>query len=51
MMATTAIDNPESTPYNGLYGEASPRRDTFLEGRNFSGWSIYKCREICQFGL
>ena len=41
--------------YNDLYGKASPERGTFFKafdihrGPDFTSWSIWKGREICDF--
>ena len=42
-----------ATPYNGLYGKALPKRDTFLRVQEYerSGISYERVWEICHCGL
>ena len=41
------------TPFNGLYGEAPPKRGTFFRLQVYEkvGISIWKGRELCHFIL
>ena len=45
------------TPYNGLYGETPTAKGVPFQAsgtcicKDFTSYSIRKCREICHFGL
>ena len=51
------VGGGEGTPYNGLYGETPTAKGVPFQAsgtcicKDFTSYSIRKCREICHFGL